>query len=78
MFCARGGIIIGEEKKRAASVKPVSFSENTVLKATSFASLRKKKILPKKSLFILISVRIFRASAGETIRVCVLGDQNMH
>jgi hypothetical protein len=77
MFCARGGIVIVEEKKEGCLCETCELFRKYRFEGDFFCQFKKKEDTPEKIPVHPDICTDFQTSAG-TIRVCVLGDQNMH
>lgn len=77
MFCARGGIVQGEEKKEDCLCETCELFKKFGFEDTCFCQLKKKNDIPEKIHVHPDICTDFQTSIG-TIRVCVLGEQNMH
>lgn len=83
MFCARGGVILRNERTEECLCETCELFKKFRLEGDCFCHNKKKKdtseietILDKKPAHPEICTN-FQTSAG-TIRICVLGEQDMH
>ncbi|WP_269851472.1 DUF2769 domain-containing protein [Methanosarcina horonobensis] len=65
MFCARGGVIVGEGRKEDCLCERCELFKSSGLKATISVSLKKKRIFLKEARFLRISVQTFRQVPGK-------------
>lgn len=82
MFCARGGVVTAEEKKQECLCETCELFKKFRLEDYCFCQLKKKENIPEENTPEKVPAHPdvcadFQTSAG-TIRVCVLGEQNIH
>ncbi|MPN09209.1 hypothetical protein SDC9_156498 [bioreactor metagenome] len=77
MFCARGSVITGDEKKEECLCETCELFKKFRLEDSCFCQVKKKENTPEKIPAHPDICTDFQTSAG-TIRVCVLGEQRMH
>jgi len=77
MFCARGAVVRGEEKIDDCLCETCELFKKFRFEGDHFCRLKEKHVAPDRRRVHPDICTDFQTSAG-TIRVCVLGEQNMH